>query len=51
MRIKNKWIVSIGLVIICVASIMTGNAPIAAAAVGGLVGWLAGEKNGEEEDY
>ena len=48
-KIRNKWIVSAGLVIISVAGILTGNIPIATLCAGGLIGWLAGEKNGENE--
>lgn len=49
MIIKNKWIVSICLGVIAVVSLLIGNQIIAATATGGLVGWLAGEKNGEKD--
>lgn len=50
MKIKNAWIVSIGLIAISIAGIVTGNLPIAGVAVGGLVGWLAGDRNSKAQE-
>ena len=49
MKIKNTWLVSIGLIAITLVGMCTGNNEIAAASVGGLVGWLAGERNGNAD--
>ena len=49
MKIKNTWVVSIGLIGITLVAMVMQNTEIAALAVGGLVGWLAGDKNGTTE--
>ena len=46
MIIKNIWIVSGGLVGITIIGMLCGQIQIAAMAVGALIGWLGGTKNG-----
>ena len=50
MKLKNTWIVSVGLIVIAVAGILIGNVQISGVAVGGLVGWLAGDRNAKTEE-
>lgn len=50
MKIKNTWIVSIGLIAIAIVGIIYNQLPLTGVAVGGLVGWLAGERNGRIEE-
>lgn len=50
MKIKNTWIVSIGLIAIAITGIIYNQLPLTGVAVGGLVGWLAGDRNSKQEE-
>lgn len=50
MKLKNTWIVSIGLIVIAVTGIIYNQLPLTGVAVGGLVGWLAGDRNSKAEE-
>lgn len=47
MKIKNVWIVSIGLTLITITGMLTGEVQLAAVAVGALAGWIGGNRNGQ----
>lgn len=46
---KTTWIVTIGLVAICVVSLVVSNDQVAVGALAALAGWLGGNSNGKKE--
>ncbi len=46
-KIKTTWIVTGALTLLASIAMLTGNPDLAGVAIGGLAGWIGGNKNGQ----
>lgn len=49
-RIKTIHYVVVSLTFLATIGMLTGNTELAGVAVGGLAGWIGGNKNGQRSD-
>ena len=48
-KLKTNWIVTGAMTLIAIIAMLTGNPDIAYVSIGGLAGWIGGNKNGERQ--
>lgn len=48
-KIKTTWIVTGAMTLIAIIAMATGNPDIAYVSIGGLAGWIGGNKNGNRQ--
>jgi chromate transport protein ChrA len=49
-KVKTTWIVTGAMTLIALVAMATGNPDIAYVSIGGLAGWIGGNKNGQRHD-
>ena len=49
MEIKNVYLVTVGLTLICVVGMFTSNKEMSIGSLTALAGWLGGNSNGKKE--
>ncbi len=48
-KIKTSWIVTMSMTLIALVAMFTNNPDIAYVSIGGLAGWIGGNKNGQRD--